>query len=80
MDNTVESLYPLWLKENRQKALVTLRESDRMLANLRNVGSTYWLTVKAMRDARERVLKVWLDMPEKLPGADTATDAEVRRA
>lgn len=71
----VTCLYPLWVKERQRKALVDFRETDAALGRLRNVGSTYWLTVKAMRDARERVLAVWMAMPAELPGAETATDA-----
>lgn len=63
----VDDLYPLWLREARQHARADLRRADATLAGLKNVGSTYWLAVQAMRDAKKRVLDVYLAMPEALP-------------
>jgi hypothetical protein len=68
----VDELYPLWLREARNRAKAELRRADATLDGLKNVGSTYWLAVQAMRDAKARVLDVYLAMPDALPPGNDA--------
>lgn len=73
----VDELYPLWLREARNRAKADLRRADEILGGLKNVGSTYWLAVQAMRDAKARVLDLYVNMPDTLPHGNDAASSRV---